>query len=132
MEVRLLGEVVADLTGYPEDCQRRADTGSVDSRASPASEAFQQPQVMLRDLRWKPRWRPPSFTCCRGDGSAKRVQLTSGDHSGPKGKKAKKPRVSRPDRAQRKAAASRAWTELFDRLREVKQREQARADPSQE
>ncbi|SRR5690606_33453086 len=69
----------------------------------------------------------------RRDGSAKRVQLTSGDHSGPKDKKkAKKPRVSRPDRAQRKAATGRAWTELFDRLREVKQREQARSDPSQE
>ncbi|MEU3950070.1 hypothetical protein ACS0VI_29455 [Streptomyces sp. H28] len=68
----------------------------------------------------------------RRDGSAKRVQLTSGDHSGPKDKKAKKLRVSRPDRAQRKAATGRAWTELFDRLREVKEREQARSDPSQE
>ena len=66
------------------------------------------------------------------DGSAKRVQLTSGDHSGPKDTKAKRPRVGRPDRAQRKAATGRAWTELFDRLREVKQREQARSDPSQE
>ncbi|MBQ0975753.1 hypothetical protein KBZ00_32305 [Streptomyces sp. RK31] len=66
------------------------------------------------------------------DGSAKRVQLTSGDHSGPKDTKAKRPRVGRPDRAQRKAAASRAWVELFDRLREVRQREQARVDPFQE
>ncbi|MFD8222972.1 hypothetical protein ACFV16_02195 [Streptomyces massasporeus] len=56
----------------------------------------------------------------RRDGSVKRVQLTSGDHGGPKDKKAKKPRVSRPDRAQRKAAASRAWKELFDRFGEVR------------
>ncbi|MFF5373000.1 hypothetical protein [Streptomyces sp. NPDC013187] len=62
----------------------------------------------------------------RRDGSSKRVQLTSGDHSGPKKKKGKRPRVAQPDRAQRKAAASRAWKELFDRFGEVKQREQAR------
>ncbi|EDY52624.1 conserved hypothetical protein [Streptomyces clavuligerus] len=62
----------------------------------------------------------------RRDGSSKRVQLTSGDHSGPRDKKGKRPRVAKVDRAQRKAATSRAWKELFDRLSEVKQREQAR------
>lgn len=62
----------------------------------------------------------------RRDGSPKRVQLTSGDHGGPKDKKGKRPRVTQPDRGQKKAAISRAWKELFDRLGEVKEREQAR------
>ncbi|MFD5014622.1 hypothetical protein [Streptomyces chartreusis] len=62
----------------------------------------------------------------RRDGSPKRVQLTSGDHGGPKDKKGKRPRVTQPDRAHKKAAASRAWKELFDRFSEVKKREQAR------
>lgn len=62
----------------------------------------------------------------RRDGSPKRVQLTSGDHGGPKDKKGKRPRVTQPDRGQKKAAVSRAWKDLFDRLGEVKKREQAR------
>ncbi|MGP3990823.1 hypothetical protein [Streptomyces sp. 3N207] len=62
----------------------------------------------------------------RRDGSRKQVQLTSGDHGGPKEKKGKRPRVAQPDREQKKAAANRAWKELFDRFSEVKKREQAR------
>ncbi|MFE7614362.1 hypothetical protein [Streptomyces sp. NPDC057496] len=62
----------------------------------------------------------------RRDGSSKRVRLTSGDHGGPKDKKGKRPRVAQPDREQKKAAAKRAWQELFDRFREVKKREQDR------
>lgn len=38
----------------------------------------------------------------------------------------RKPRMSRPDRAQQKAAISRAWKELFERFGELKEREQAR------
>jgi hypothetical protein len=62
----------------------------------------------------------------RSDGFPKRVQLARGDHGGPKDRKAKKPRMSRPDRAQQKAATSRAWKELFERFGELKEREQAR------
>ncbi|MEU9402706.1 hypothetical protein [Streptomyces sp. SID4985] len=62
----------------------------------------------------------------RRDGSSKRARLTSGDHGGPKDKKGKRPRVTQPDRAHKKAAAGRAWKELFDRLGEVKRREQDR------
>ncbi|MFG3276004.1 hypothetical protein [Streptomyces luteogriseus] len=39
-------------------------------------------------------------------------------HGGPKEKKGKRPHVTQPDRAQRKASASRAWKELFDRFGE--------------
>lgn len=62
----------------------------------------------------------------RRDGSSKRVQLTSGDHGGPKDRKGRRPRVTQPDRGQKKAAVSRAWKELFDRLGEMKKREQSR------
>ncbi|MEU6325658.1 hypothetical protein [Streptomyces sp. NPDC047009] len=60
------------------------------------------------------------------DGSPKRAQLTSGDHSGPKDKRGKAPRVVQPDRQQKKAAAKREWRSLFMRLEEVKRREQER------
>jgi len=62
----------------------------------------------------------------RRDGSAKRVQLTSGDHSGPKGKKGKAPRVMPAPWEQKKAAAKKEWRALFARLAEVKEREAER------
>jgi hypothetical protein len=62
----------------------------------------------------------------RRDGTAKRVQLTSGDHAGPKDKKGRKPRVANPDQAQQKAAAAREWKKLFARLAEVRQRDTER------
>ncbi|MFF0397424.1 hypothetical protein ACFYSJ_16945 [Streptomyces sp. NPDC005248] len=62
----------------------------------------------------------------RRDGTAKRVQLTSGDHGGPKDKKGRKPRTAKPDRAQQKAAAAREWKKLFARLDEVRQRDAER------
>jgi hypothetical protein len=64
----------------------------------------------------------------RRDGSAKRVQLTSGDHSGPGGKRRKRTWVSRPDKAQRAAAAKREWAELFRRLDEMKKKGPRRKD----
>lgn len=63
----------------------------------------------------------------RRDGSAKRVQLTSGNHGGPKEKrKGKKTRVKPASWAQKKASAKKEWTALFARLAEVKKREQER------
>lgn len=62
----------------------------------------------------------------RRDGTAKRAQLTSGDHGGPKDKRGKTPRVVQPDRQQKKAAAKKEWKVLFARLDEVKRREQER------
>lgn len=64
----------------------------------------------------------------RRDGTAKRVQLTSGDHGGPKDKKGRKPRETKPDQAQRKAAAAREWKRLFARLDEVQQRDAQRQE----
>jgi len=62
------------------------------------------------------------------DGAAKRVQLTSGDHGGPKDKRKKKGKtsVTQPPRQQKKAAVKRQWPALFARLEEVKQREKER------
>ncbi|MEW2289616.1 hypothetical protein [Streptomyces sp. NPDC047841] len=62
----------------------------------------------------------------RCDGSSKRVQLTSGDHSGPKDKRGRPVRTMQPDRQQKKAAAGKQWKALFARLEEVKLRDQAR------
>ncbi|MFE2078014.1 hypothetical protein [Streptomyces misionensis] len=62
----------------------------------------------------------------RRDGSAKRVQLTSGDHAGPKDKRGKPARTMAPDRGHKKAAAKREWKALFERLDEVKRREAER------
>ncbi|WP_199825049.1 hypothetical protein [Streptomyces maremycinicus] len=62
----------------------------------------------------------------RRDGAAKQAQLTSGDHSGPKDKRGKAPRVVQPDRGHRTAAAKREWKALFARLEEVKRRERER------
>ncbi len=62
----------------------------------------------------------------RRDGAAKRVQLTSGDHSGPKDKRGRPARTMQPDRQQKKAAASKQWKALFARLDEVKRRDQER------
>ncbi|MFF8729433.1 hypothetical protein ACF073_23465 [Streptomyces sp. NPDC015171] len=62
----------------------------------------------------------------RRDGSAKRAQLTSGDHAGPKDKRGRPARTMQPDRQQRKAAAGKQWKALFARLDEVKRREQER------
>ncbi|MGW2832074.1 hypothetical protein [Streptomyces sp. NPDC001286] len=60
------------------------------------------------------------------DGSPKRVQLTSGDHGGPKDKRGKAARVVQPDQQQKRAAAKREWQSLFARLEEIKRREQQR------
>lgn len=62
----------------------------------------------------------------RRDGTAKRVQLTSGDHAGPKDKKGRRARTAKPDPAQQRAAAAREWKRLFARLDEVRQREAER------
>lgn len=62
----------------------------------------------------------------RRDGAAKRVQLTSGDHGGPKDKKARKSRVAKPDGAQRRASAAKEWKKLFARMDEMRQREARR------
>jgi hypothetical protein len=64
----------------------------------------------------------------RRDGAPKRVQLTSGDHGGPKDKRKGKGkgRVMPASRAQKQAAAKREWKSLFERLAEVKRREQER------
>ncbi|MFR9787964.1 hypothetical protein ACL07V_04685 [Streptomyces sp. MB22_4] len=62
----------------------------------------------------------------RRDGSAKRVQLTSGDHAGPKDKRGKPARTMKPDLGHKKAAAKREWAALFERLDEIKRREAER------
>ncbi|MGW5738947.1 MULTISPECIES: hypothetical protein [Streptomyces] len=62
----------------------------------------------------------------RRDGTAKRVQLTSGDHAGPKDKKGRKARTAKPGQAQQKAAAAREWKRLFARLDEVRKRDAER------
>ena len=63
----------------------------------------------------------------RPDGSAKRAQLTSGDHSGPKDKRGKKPRTIPADPAHKKAAAKKEWKKLFARLEEMKRRQAERS-----
>lgn len=63
----------------------------------------------------------------RRDGSAKRVQLTSGDHGGPKEKrKGKKPKTAKPSMQHKKASAKKEWKALFARLAEVKKRDAER------
>lgn len=64
----------------------------------------------------------------RRDGTTKRVQLTSGDHSGPKDKKAKRARIQPVGQQQKKAAAAREWKSLFARLAEIKQRDAERQE----
>ncbi|MGW1544442.1 hypothetical protein ACWCPM_30155 [Streptomyces sp. NPDC002309] len=62
----------------------------------------------------------------RRDGTSKRAQLTSGDHRGPKDKRGKPARVVQPDGGHKKAAAKRAWSDLFARIEEAKKREAQR------
>jgi hypothetical protein len=64
----------------------------------------------------------------RQDGAPKRVQLTSGDHGGPKDKRKGKGKsgVMPASRAQRQAAAKKEWKSLFERIAELKRRDQER------